>query len=1094
MKNLNKLLAMLCAVALIFTTVTVPVLAAGTSSGVITILDAELEDEDTAPALVQYYGSTPTTLDGPNGPSTATGGKWWKFTDNAAGVSAFEFTEPMTTGTYELSMSFYISATDGAKSPFYFALANKADTADNIEGQFGLMTPGAAATYGYVIQVDGNNPTGYTTPQNGTFMTYNMTLNRTAEKTTYEAKIVRMDDGRTAEYYGESNNTMAWDGFLLGGGTTGWVMILDYVKIEKIPNNLSVNKFTYSNYNGEVQEKVDTLTKTISLEFSRKVSDTNIADYVGLTRNGEPIDFDISLSDSNEKVFDITLNEELLVDDELVLTIDESLVAIDGSPMSEQYISTWKVADPFLILEAELETDCPTLVRYYGTGDTTASDPNKPSSGSRGYWYRFTDNASGVSAFEFEKPITTGRYEIDLSFYVPKSSAPAPFYLALANKEDTAANLDGQFGLITQGETVNGDYYVNVDGKGSETDFKPTPTNFYDYKMILDRTDEKTSYNVTITRIDDNRVATYSGESDNTMSWDGLLLGSGVAGRQIILDYVKIRELPNALSVSDVKFYNVDGDEQARLDALTKEVQIAFNWKMPGTDIENYVTVGKNGETMSTTMSLTGADNNMYAIKLNETLSPGDVLNISVAAELAAENGATQQGTPYSESWTVNNPFLILDKDFESDSIGTYSGFDINASTTSSNFAVEVREEDGGNRYLWVDTSSEGNGFKFSEPIPVDGGDYTVSFDFMIPSFTVTDSIVRYVCLNEWLETGSNSTTTAAYDQMGLLNILYDAGTDIANVNINGETLTDFNCTAGEWYTYTMQFNRLSGEFSLTVNERGNVENKLEHESTYVEGTWCNGWVSTKEYDSFKLFYGGVICVDNISVEKTAKAPTLTSASISFIKSDDVAETNVNKVSLITDRIGLNFGEKMTRKSLQEKMTLKKKETGADVAFDIDNSGGTTVILSGFTLEPETEYILTVASGAESAAGYKLSGDFECEFKTKGREFDVSLKEIQQGGVKKVNMNALKTGEAVAVVNAVNTTLAVEPYVLIVAYYDSDDKLLGLDTANGRFVSETEGEVQIAITLDKPSDTAKIDVMLWKSIGDALMSRMLEFR
>ncbi len=91
-------------------------------------------------------------------------------------------------------------------------------------------------------------------------------------------------------------------------------------------------------------------------------------------------------------------------------------------------------------------------------------------------------------------------------------------------------------------------------------------------------------------------------------------------------------------------------------------------------------------------------------------------------------------------------------------------------------------------------------------------------------------------------------------------------------------------------------------------------------------------------------------------------------------------------------------------------------------------------------------------------------------------------------------MNALKTGEAVAVVNAVNTTLAVEPYVLIVAYYDSDDKLLGLDTANGRFVSETEGEVQIAITLDKPSDTAKIDVMLWKSIGDALMSRMLEFR
>ncbi len=608
-------------------------------------------------------------------------------------------------------------------------------------------------------------------------------------------------------------------------------------------------------------------------------------------------------------------------------------------------------------------------------------------------------------------------------------------------------------------------------------DLSCTIGNWYHYEMKLNKV--AGTYSVEITQAGTSAKATQTGTISPNLAFDGLMFG---ATAKVAMDNINVSLVPGPPQVKEVTYFDEDGDPKEGFDSLVRIIKVTFTDTMKENaadySIGDYVEVTGGSGALGANVALS-SDKKTFVITLAQALAIGDTVTLKVKAGTKSTSDVGTEAD-YISTKKVGNPNLLLNKDFE-DGDATLERWD--GTATSS-----IETEANGNKYIKVTPNWANNGFSFSESIPTDGGDYNVTFDFMIP----TNKSAQYVCLNEKLPTGNDS-ADAAYNQFGLIKTTYDAGTDIANFVFNDENVADITCEAGKWYSYSLSFTRASGKYKLTISERDNSEVKGEAEGTLKDQGYCAGMMYNKVYNSFKFYYDGTICVDDIMVEKVSTNPVMTTDRVSFIKTNDVAEKDVNKVSLITNRIALNFGTLMKRSSIEANVELYEKASGTPVSFTVTASGSTAT-LEIPALKANTEYTLKILSGAKSATGLTLGSDFVCNFKTKDKELITVLKEVQQEGVKKESLNALKDGAASAIVEAVNTTDMDEDAAVVVAYYDENNKLLSVTSTSSPLLKGTEEQREVAITISKPAGTAKVKVMLWKSIeSGAPMSLMVAF-
>lgn len=288
------------------------------------------------------------------------------------------------------------------------------------------------------------------------------------------------------------------------------------------------------------------------------------------------------------------------------------------------------------------------------------------------------------------------------------------------------------------------------------------------------------------------------------------------------------------------------------------------------------------------------------------------------------------------------------------------------------------------------------------------------------------------------------------------------------------------------WFTYEMVADRSTGEWTATITSKSD-QNRT--------GTASGGNFPTDKAIDRMMF--GTKCdiyVDNILVQESLTKPLMSDERVKFLDKNGAQINCTNQdVSLLTNKIFLDFGTRLKEDTINNNITLVKSGDNSAVSFDSEISG-TAVILKNLNLEPTTAYTLTVGSGITGKDGQKLDKTYTLNMTTGANVTTMRLANIKIGESVVGNFAGLTDGAATVVINSTNTTADPIEAVLIMAYYDNNNRLLLADAQAVSGAAQSAADVNAAVTIAKPEGCAKVKVMLWNSLGKTEpLSAILEF-
>lgn len=288
------------------------------------------------------------------------------------------------------------------------------------------------------------------------------------------------------------------------------------------------------------------------------------------------------------------------------------------------------------------------------------------------------------------------------------------------------------------------------------------------------------------------------------------------------------------------------------------------------------------------------------------------------------------------------------------------------------------------------------------------------------------------------------------------------------------------------WFTYEMVADRSTGEWTATITSKSD-QNRT--------GTASGGNFPTDKAIDRMMF--GTKCdiyIDNILVQESLTKPSMSDERVKFLDKNGAQINCTNQdVSLLTNKIFLDFGTRLKEDTINNNITLVKSGDNSAVSFDYEVSG-TAVILKNLNLEPRTAYTLTVGSGITGKDGQKLDKTYTLNMTTGANVTTMRLANIKIGESVVENFAGLTDGAATVVINSTNTTADPIEAVLIMAYYDNNNRLLLADAQAVNGTAQSAADVNAPVTIAKPEGCAKVKVMLWNSLGNTKpLSAILEF-
>lgn len=277
------------------------------------------------------------------------------------------------------------------------------------------------------------------------------------------------------------------------------------------------------------------------------------------------------------------------------------------------------------------------------------------------------------------------------------------------------------------------------------------------------------------------------------------------------------------------------------------------------------------------------------------------------------------------------------------------------------------------------------------------------------------------------------------------------------------------------WFTYEMVADRSTGEWTATITSK--------EDPTRTGTASGNNFPTDKAIDRMMFGTKCDIYVDNILVQESLTKPSMSDERVKFLDKNGAQINCTNQdVSLLTNKISLDFGTRLKEDTINNNITLVKSgDTGA-VSFDYEISG-TVVILKNLNLEPTTAYTLTVGSGITGMDGQKLDKTYTLNMTTGANVTTMRLANIKIGESVVENFAGLTDGAATVVINSTNTTADPIEAVLIMAYYDNNNRLLLADAQAVNGTAQSAADVNAPVTIAKPEGCAKVKVMLWNSLG-----------
>ena len=277
------------------------------------------------------------------------------------------------------------------------------------------------------------------------------------------------------------------------------------------------------------------------------------------------------------------------------------------------------------------------------------------------------------------------------------------------------------------------------------------------------------------------------------------------------------------------------------------------------------------------------------------------------------------------------------------------------------------------------------------------------------------------------------------------------------------------------WFTYEMVADRSTGEWTATITSK--------EDPTRTGTASGNNFPTDKAIDRMMFGTKCDIYVDNILVQESLTKPSMSDERVKFLDKNGAQINCTNQdVSLLTNKISLDFGTRLKEDTINNSITLVKSgDTGA-VSFDYEISG-TVVILKNLNLEPTTAYTLTVGSGITGMDGQKLDKTYTLNMTTGANVTTMRLANIKIGESVVGNFAGLTDGAATVVINSTNTTADPIEAVLIMAYYDNNNRLLLADAQAVNGTAQSAADVNAPVTIAKPEGCTKVKVMLWNSLG-----------
>lgn len=232
------------------------------------------------------------------------------------------------------------------------------------------------------------------------------------------------------------------------------------------------------------------------------------------------------------------------------------------------------------------------------------------------------------------------------------------------------------------------------------------------------------------------------------------------------------------------------------------------------------------------------------------------------------------------------------------------------------------------------------------------------------------------------------------------------------------------------------------------------VNDKLE---TYVPGigrfersiSYYNGGTALNSIKSIVLYpsNGLIVDIDNFELKYLPEGPRVAASGAEIIDYSREKVSATEGVNPAVALIKVPFTADMSEESLKN-ITLKAENaTEAFTGYKGTYTNGVYSMTFNQTLEPGTKYTLTVPTTVTNAVGAFLSAPYTYEFITG------AAKDRAEMDILGININTVEdivNGGNIYVTNKyANTTNKSESCIMILAFYDEDNTMLGSTHVNG---------------------------------------------
>ncbi len=666
-----------------------------------------------------------------------------------------------------------------------------------------------------------------------------------------------------------------------------------------------------------------------------------------------------------------------------------------------------------------------------------------------------TQNGWSYGGYKFKNAMDSDKYEISFDFNIMSLGSTGYGSVYLTDEDHGGNSQIYEFRLINIKDFDGVKYFYGTDPEGGSSwiDVDYNENTWYNYKMVVDNSTKE--YTATITNKATGASGSRTLKNFPTKNINVIMFGTKT---KIAVDNILVQKFHENPKVSKVEFTDESGAALVKATPETAAVKIYFDEAMDADSLKGAVKVFG----MTAGEASLSSDGKVYTILVENILSVGTNIRVTVSADAKSQYNKNLEEN-FLQVYNVGDPNVLLDIDYDSavPELGRFDGT-----------ATDTYPEENGNKYMNIKTSYTGNGYKLSREIPNDGGNYSVAFDFSLPE--LTNDNTRYLCLNELLPSGNDS-AEASYNQLGLLR------TSGGKFYLNGEALVGSGCEKDVWYSYKLNFNRATGNYTVLITKRGDSASVAGSASgKFKDEDYSDGMRYDKTYNSIKFHFKNTINIDNIKVVCEDKKPVLSDSSVQFI---DNGGNKLSGASMLTDKIAIDFGAFINGRSVNDdSVTLLKGEEPVSFKYSVS---GSKLILSDMALEGNTTYEITVSNKITGVDGTRQDSDlydWTYEFTTGSNTVTMTLNKLtNESG----DITEIADGDVNVIIDAVNTLTSANNAYLISAYYADDNRLLNLDITNVSVPSGTNGQISVPVKVSKPDGCKSVKFLLWKSLSEA---------